>query len=132
MTCFLQVAEDGDLDVITGNLIVESNAATVLANKLTNRFRFFKGEWFIDTREGVPYFQYVFVKNPDLNAISQMFKKVLLTTPGVASVVKVQCDFYTNLRQLVASFECVTDTGAVIAGGPGDPFIVVLNNNGKQ
>lgn len=99
------------------------------AQKLTNRFQFFLGEWFLDTRLGVPYYQNVFVKNPDLNLIGQLFQRVITQTPNVASLTTAALNFINSSRELTAQFVVKTLTGAIIEGGPGQPFIVTLNSS---
>jgi hypothetical protein len=123
MSAFAQTVT-GDLDISTGNLRIERDLAQTTAWKLTNLFSFFKGEWFMDTRQGVPYFQYVFITNPNLPVIGTIFNRVARSAPGVATVRAMNLAFTPRTRFLNASFEAVTNSGAVIVGGPGIPFIV--------
>ena len=123
MSCFSQTSSS-DLDLSSGNLTVQSDPAHYTAVKLGNRLQLFLGEWFVDTRLGVPYFQQIYVKNPDLAVIGQLFRQVILGCPGVASVLQANLDFVSNLRTLTATFVVQTDTGAVLTGGLGAPFIV--------
>jgi hypothetical protein len=114
----------GDLDISTGNLRVEKGIAQVTAWKLTNLFSLFKGEWFYDTRQGVPYFQYVFVARPNLNLIATIFDRVIRSAPGVAGVESISLDYHPRERTLGASFKAHTNNGAVLTGGIGVPFVV--------
>jgi hypothetical protein len=54
--------------------------------KLSARFKFFKAEWFMNRLEGVPYYEQVFVHNPDLDVVSSLFKRIIVTCPGVISL----------------------------------------------
>ena len=63
MSAFAQTPT-GDLDISTGNLRVEQSISQCTAWKLSNLFGMFKGEWFLDQRQGVPYFQYVLSATP--------------------------------------------------------------------
>lgn len=123
MSAFAQTV-DGDLDISTGNLRIETNVAQVTAWKLTNLFSFFKGEWFRDIRQGVPYFQYVFVKNPSLPFISALFQKVVAQAPGAAGVTDMELNFLSGLRTLQCKITVQANDGSTIVGGPGAPFIV--------
>lgn len=116
----------GDLDLSSGNLRVETNPDQCTAWKLTNLFRLAKGEWFADSRLGVPYLQYVFVKNPNLGIVEQIFRKVLLFPRGVSRILSGSLDFVTTNRSLAASFAVQTASGATIEGGPGESFIVTV------
>lgn len=112
------------MDISTGNLRVEEDVAQVTAWKLSNLFGLFKGEWFLDGRQGVPYFQYVLVSNPNLSLIANMFREVAMSAPGVASVSDIGLDFTPRTRTLVASIQAQTNDGAQLVGGIGKPFIV--------
>ncbi len=131
MSAFAQSTLTGDLDLSTGNLVLVKDPATLCAAKLTNVLQFFLGEWFMDTRQGVPYFQNVFVKNPDLGSIGQLFAKIILQTPGVKALQSANLDFDNTGRTLSANFTVQTDTGAVLQGGLGTPFVVILGTTGS-
>lgn len=128
MTAFLQA--QGDLDLSMGRLVLVSDVNTLTAQKLTNRFQFFLGEWFMNALEGIPYYQQIFVKNPDINAIGQLFYRVITQTPGVRDVRSASLNFISTTRQLLADFVVVTDTGAILTGGLGQPFVVTQNGTG--
>ena len=131
MSCFLQTpAPDNDLDLSSGNLVVISRLADVTAQKLTNKFQFFLGEWFIDVRLGIPYYQSVLVKNPNLSSIGQLFRRVILNTPGVDSITSASLNFISNQRKLNAQFTVKTLDGFILQGGPGSPFIVTGTTGG--
>jgi hypothetical protein len=123
MSAFAQTP-DGDFDISSGNLVVRTDLAQVTAWKLTNLFSFFKGEWFVDARLGVPYLQFVFVKNPSLTLIGHIFEQVALAAPGVKGVLSTTLNFIGNLRHLDCQLKVQANNGAVLTGGPGVPFIV--------
>lgn len=124
MSCFAQTTA-GDLDISSGNLRVVSDLATVTATKLSNLFGLFKGEWFADAREGMPYFQYVFIQNPDLGVCGSIFRQAIMSAPGVDNVISANIDFISNLRQMRAVFTIRLLNGAVLEGGPGVPFVII-------
>lgn len=102
-----------------------SDVPTETAQKLANLFDFWKGEWWADQRQGVPYMTYVYgIKNPDLRLISNMVEKILLSAPGVAAVLQISVDLVPATRALSISFTVTTNDGSTITGGPGLPFIV--------
>ena len=123
MAAFAQTVT-GDLDISSGNLAVVDDVAQCTAWKLSNLFGFFKGEWFLDQRQGVPYFQYVLVSNPNLALIGNIFQQVCKSAPGVASVSAIGLSLISRARTLVADIQCKTNDGAVLVGGVGTPFIV--------
>ncbi len=123
MSAFAQTTT-GDLDISSGNLVVVDDVAQCTAWKLTNLFNFFKGEWFLDQRQGIPNFQYVPVSNPNLPLIGNMFRQVCLDAPGVAAVTNLAVDFQPRTRNLTVTLGLQTNEGAVLQGGIGQPFII--------
>lgn len=123
MSAFAQT-NTGDLDISTGNLAVVDDVPTVTAGKLTNLFGLFKGEWFRDQRVGVPYFQYVYVKNPNLGIIQSLFRQVCMAAPGVARVVEMDLTYSPAQRTLAVQMQVQCDDGAILQGGLGSPFVI--------
>lgn len=120
-----QVAEFA-LDPVTGDLrfppvIIFGGEA--VAQRVRVRFKWFLGEWFLDQRLGVPYFQDILIKNPDPILISFIFKKVLTTTPGVASVSTFNATLDAATRTLTVSFEATLDSGGLLTAAA-VPFII--------
>jgi hypothetical protein len=112
----------GDLDLSTGS-IEPVTGVDAIAQECLIRLRTFLGEWFLDERIGVPYFQFIFEKPRRQNLIDQVFKEVIATTPGVLSIRTFNQTFNAGTRELSISF--VADTIA----GPVDystPFIVTV------
>lgn len=116
---------DNDLLMVSGRLARLTDRAAEIVQRLAARFRFFLATWFLDRRLGVPYFQAIFIKNPDLGVIRQLFQSLILTTPGVVEVVSLALDHITTTRELRFDFTARVDTGQLVEGGSGKPFIVV-------
>ena len=89
----------------------------------------FAGEWFLDTREGIPYFRIV-SERPDMSLLRSLFRRALLAVPGVADVGRISTAFEgrTRLLSVVADNVTLTD-GEVI---PEVPFLVpwIVTNTG--
>lgn len=126
MSSFLQDGT-GDLVLTTVNggkrLTLVTDPTTCAAQKLTNRFLIWLGEWFLDTRVGFPYFQQVAVKNPNLRVLKQLFSKVVLSVPPIVSIDFLTVTLGAN-RQAQVALRARTDTGQTIVGGEGNTFIV--------
>lgn len=120
----LALTVGGDLDLSSGNLRFVTDPAEALAIKLQKRFQLWLGEWFLDTRQGVPYRELVLVKNPNLGVIRQLFRQIFSTTQGIKSIDQFNLDYSASARRASFDFRVTTDTGAVIVGGEGKPFIV--------
>jgi hypothetical protein len=116
----------GDLALVysaTGrsNLAIVVDPAVAKAIKLRNRFLLFLGEWFLDTRIGVPYFQFLFVKNPDVALVRRMLRRVIESVGFLVASLDLAYD--PSKRTLMFTFSA-TDGPRVIEGGSGVPFIV--------
>ena len=120
----LAQTSSGDLDLSTGNLAIVQDIPTVTAQKLNNLFKFFLGEYFADSRLGVPYFQFVLVRNPDLNVIRRIFQNVIQSVPEVTQILDAQVTYVSRTRQASAVFRIQVDGGAILTGGMGVPFVV--------
>ena len=90
------------------------------------RLRFFFGEWFLDTTQGIPYFRYVFVVNPDLRLVESIFRRVIIGTPGIASLDKFSLVFDRPNRALFPSFAGRMTSGEAFTSSDFGPFIVSL------
>jgi hypothetical protein len=115
---------DNDLAVVNGSLVLVTDVAQEAAIVLRNKFKFTKGEYFLDVRQGVPYFELVFVKNPNLLLIKRLFRDVIMSVPGIARVIDLSMSLETRTRKLAFSFRAQADNGRIISGGSGQPFIV--------
>lgn len=128
MSCFAQDGT-GDLLLTTKNggrtLTLVTDPTAAAAQKLTNRFLFFQGEWFLDTRQGLPYFQIASQKNPDLRGLQQLFSKIVLSVPPIVSIDYLTVNLNAR-RQAQVALSAKTNTGATIVGGQGNQFIVEI------
>lgn len=107
----------GDLLRINGALVMTSDVDARGTNNVLQdilcRLRTFEGEWFLNINLGMPYFQRMLVKNPDLALISAAYKDTILGTPGVKSLDKFTLDVDRLTRRLFISFACTTVSGKV-------------------
>lgn len=116
------VIPEGDLAIEGGDLVWLRGGPREVRQRIMARLRFFKGEWFLDTRLGIPYFQNVLVKSPNLPAIGAMLRRAILTTRGVIELVSFDLRFNETDRSLALTFHARTAEGDVIVSDP-EPFI---------
>lgn len=114
MTTFLQNSEQ-DLVLVGGRLVL-CNDARAIAQKTENDFRFFLGEWFLDVAKGMPYFTKIFQKNPDLNVVRSLFKKMILKNPSIAALIDFTLTYDKKSRKISYSWEARTVNGQTISG----------------
>lgn len=119
----VQVIPDGDLDLDGGDFVLIEGSRHVRQTILA-RFRFFLGEWFLDTREGVPYYRDILIKSPDRSVVRSVFLQVLTGTPGVLDVLSFDLLFDEQERTIRFSFEVQSTDGVVTVDPNDDAFVV--------
>lgn len=108
----LKIGVDGDLEIKNGNLQLTSGDDAVRQH-LQQRLRTFLGEWFLDLDVGVPYFQDILVKNPNVNQVDGILKQTILTTPGVVELVSFTMNSDPTARTLMVEFEYTSYSGEI-------------------
>lgn len=79
------------------------------------RLQFFKGEWFLDLLAGVPFYEQVLIKAPDVNVMRSIFATAILETPGVLALPELSLVFDRSARALTVTFRATTDLGEIQA-----------------
>lgn len=116
-----------DVAVVDGQVQLTKTLGEYVRTKLTQRFRFFLGEWFRDERKGIPYYRDVLGKNPNINAVRSVFRAVLQSMPEVADVAQFDLSFTKSTRRLAFDFVAVlTDGSALIVRPTDDDFVLDL------
>jgi hypothetical protein len=106
--------DESTWDLATGDtdlLLVDGRDA--IGQHLAQRLKTFLGEWFLDLRIGVPYFQQVMVKNPDPLVLDSVFKSEIINTPGVTELLSFDLKIDAGSRLLQLSFSAATDDGVI-------------------
>lgn len=108
----LKLDDTHDLELDNGDLLLTEGIDRT-RQFLSQRLKFFEGEWFLDTDLGIAYFDEVFVKNPDPIALDTIFKDVILDTPGVLGLEEYEMLLDTATRELKLSFHARTTDGPI-------------------
>ncbi len=117
--------QEGDLLLTNSQLtwIRADDQQSVIAQKLRIRLRFFAGEWSLDTTQGLPYFTLIFVKNPNLPRVKAIFRQVILTTPGIASLQTFSL-VLDSTRTATVTFSALMDHGKIFTSADFGAFVV--------
>jgi hypothetical protein len=83
-----------------------------VAQNIETRLRIIYGEWFLNTQIGVPWFDKVFVKNPDVSAIDIIIKSTVEETPEVVQLLEYSSSIDRAKRKLILSFKALTQYGS--------------------
>ena len=102
----------------TGNIAMLSNKpfGPLLAQRIKHRLQTFRGECFLDRLVGVPYFEEVMKKNPDLGRIRSLLASVIKGVEGVVKILTLDVLFTARTRELSVKFK-VLGTGETIVEG---------------
>lgn len=122
---------DLKIDDATGDMVLPPVLAVgvdAVRQRLLIRLKFFRGEWFLDLRQGLPYYEQVLVKTPSLPLVESVFRRAILSTPGVLSIQKMSVTFLRPERRLVIDpLEILLTNGTVFRAQP-DEFIVEVES----
>nr|DAR09328.1 MAG TPA: baseplate wedge protein [Caudoviricetes sp.] len=102
----------GDLIVRNGDLMIVNNGERV-AQQVLITLREWLGEWFLKTSDGVPYLEYILVKNPNEAHVRQVLSEAIQSVEGVKGVTELEFAFNRILRTLTLSYEIDTDYGFI-------------------
>lgn len=101
-----------DLIVQGGDLMIVDNAERV-AQQVLITLREWLGEWFLKTSDGIPYLEYILVKNPNEAHIRQILTQAIESVEGVKDVTELEFAFNHVLRTLAVAYEIDTDYGLI-------------------
>mgnify|MGYP000010494528 CR=1 FL=1 len=93
-----------DFDVSGFDIRVTANAEEALIQRLKIKLLFFKGEWFLNTNFGVPYFQDIFVSMNAKDDADTVFKVAITEMQGVESLLKYNSTFDAYTREFTIDF----------------------------
>lgn len=106
--------EDLEGDYVFGsgdNTFLTNNPETV-AQAVKTRFELWRGEWFLDDREGTPYRQEILGKHK--SAIYQLaIRERILMTPGVSKIETLDIQFSPDTRRVAFTATLNTLYGSV-------------------
>lgn len=105
-------AKTHDLAFLNGDVLFIDNAERV-AQQIKIQLLTFLGEWFLDVTHGVPYLDYVLVKNPNFTLIRELFREQILKVDGVSNLVSIDIDFESATRKMLLSYEAETEYGMI-------------------
>jgi len=97
--------ENGELVFVTG----QEELTQFIGQKLKTFF----GEWFLDLRLGIPYFEVIFQKQPDPAVIDAVYINEITDTPGVTSLREFDANLNKTSRTMSVDFQADTVDGEI-------------------
>lgn len=113
------MAYDIAMDVSTGDIALKDNDILLIDNaervaqQVLITLREWRGEWFLKTADGVPYLEYILVKNPNIAHVRQVLTEAIEGVEGVKKCTELDLQFSRVLRTLSVSYEIETDYGLI-------------------
>jgi hypothetical protein len=105
------LTSDNDLDM-SGTDMNLVNDIFQLSQNLKIRLQTFLGEWYLNTTIGIPYFQEIFIKNPNEIVVTNYLKKVIKETDGIINIKDFSFVYdkeNPSKRAVDISFKCDTE-----------------------
>ena len=110
---------DESLDLLTHDMAFDGINQSIVSGKaqviqnLKIRLLLIQGEWFLNSQAGMPYFEKILVKNPDLSAIDLILKATIMETPEITGIVAYQSTINKAARKLTVSFTATSQYGDI-------------------
>lgn len=104
-----------DIEFLNGELQMVDDSANdpaQIKQALRHRLLFFRGEWFLDTTVGLPYFTEIMVKTPNIPNIAAIIKSEILMVSGVISISQFDLNYDIPNRKLIVNFTVSTIYGS--------------------
>lgn len=105
--------EVGDLVFANGYTLTTSDEANVVAQRIYIHLRTFKGEWFMDTTYGVPWFEIFGKKNITKGYVDRILQEEVYKVEGVREVVDWESSLNNQSRNYQVTFSVRTERGLV-------------------
>lgn len=105
---------DGDMALSSAGIPFFIGSSDEVIQRLGVRFKFFLGEWYLDQLLGVPYYEHVLIKNPNLILVRSLWRQLILDTPGITGINRLTESYDRVARELRPVFEAVFEDGTVI------------------
>ena len=105
-------SKDHDILIKDGDFLLIDNAERV-AQQIKVKLLTFLGEWFLDNTWGVPYLEYILVKQPNQDLIKQILSEQISSVDDVKSLNALELDYQVKVRTLIINYEVSTEYGLI-------------------
>jgi len=118
----LALNSDNDIYFTSAGRLVtidNKNSDAEILQRIKVRLRFFKDEWFLNSKHGVPYFRDIIEaeasdvyilgsKSLDLNILESIFREQILDVEGVKGLIESSVDYVGTERKITYFFQAVS------------------------
>lgn len=101
----LKINQDAyDLELVDGDFSLTQTESESLKQRLIIKLRTFRGEWYLDTQLGLPYFQRIFQKGTAKETVDSLFKQAILSEPEVQQLLEFSSSIDRQFRIYTLNF----------------------------
>jgi len=131
MTSDLRLTRESEVDErnpVAGDLHVEGvdfaivRGIDAIVQEIEVRLRWWKGEWFLDRRKGVPYIGSILKKGVSLAAIRAILAREIRSVPGVLHVERIDLELDATTRRLTGAAVIRVSDGTTESSEPVEIF----------
>lgn len=94
---------NGHIDISEQNFQIVSKIDAI-AQRISNKLKTFRGEYFLDNRVGLPFFEDIFIKRYNLITIETLLKRTVLDIDEVTLLADFTISVDDEKRELSVSF----------------------------
>lgn len=105
--------ENGDVVIDPFDLQLNTQGLEAVGQRIAITLNTFKGEYFLNTEFGAPWFQTVFRKGVSKNLIDTQIKNVIIAVPGVLQILEYSSVVNNTLRNMSITFKARVDEGII-------------------
>lgn len=121
---------NGDISIDPFDILLNTQGLEAVGQRLLISLNTFKGEYFLNTEFGTPWYQTVLRKGISKNLIDTQLRRVITETKGVLQLIEYQSTINNSTRSIDIRFKARADEGivdAIITTGGGAPVLCIYN-----
>lgn len=113
-----------DLDLDAAGRLIEIDLDEATTQEIKTRLLFFRGQSFMDAREGTPYFEEILKKGIVPERVKQIIRQVIQSHPAIVDVPKIELVLDRFTRQASVVWEARTVRGTILRSEAFGPLVV--------
>jgi hypothetical protein len=106
-----------------GRMFLRNDKKAVVDQRIRVRVQFFKGEWFLNTEAGTPWFQHILDKGVPDQTIRSVLSQVL-KVEDVAEILKLTWTIDPKTRRMTVDFDLKLTDGTLFRSRDFKPFVI--------
>lgn len=105
------IENTNNLEITNSDLTLVSGSVYV-ANKIRIALRTFKTEWYLNINAGLPYYEEIFIKNPNVDFIADLYQSEILKIKEVKELTEFELTLEN--RKMTITFTAILQSGEIL------------------